>query len=85
MQEALSADLFKSYLITRVDFCVVSTANYLPIIAYEVDSPFHEASKQKERDEKKNKIYVYRSYYSEMIHLIITLIELFFCRLIILK
>lgn len=57
MREALDNDLFQFYLLGRVDFCVVSTANYLPIIGYETDSQYHDSKEQKIRDEKKNKIF----------------------------
>lgn len=40
-----------------MDICIVSTANYLPILAYEVDSPYHDNPEQIVRDEKKNEIF----------------------------
>ena len=39
-------------LMAQVDFCITSTANYLPVIAFEVDSRYHDASDQIVRDEQ---------------------------------
>ena len=57
MKELLEVDEFSYYLKALVDFCVTSTANYLPLIGFEVDSSFHDDPGQKERDEKKNHIF----------------------------
>ena len=57
MKGILDQDVFKYYLLTSVDICIVSTANYLPIVCYEVDSPYHDEPEQMARDEKKNKIF----------------------------
>ena len=57
MKEMLDSEVFKFYLLTSVDICVVSTANYLPILCYEVDSPYHDEPDQIARDEKKNEIF----------------------------
>lgn len=57
IKDALDTDHFKYYLMASVDLCVISTANYLPILGYEIDSPYHDLEKQIERDEKKNTIF----------------------------
>jgi tetratricopeptide (TPR) repeat protein len=57
MKELLSYEEFQYFLMSRVDFCIVSTANYLPIIAFEIDSHYHDIPKQIERDQKKNRIF----------------------------
>jgi tetratricopeptide (TPR) repeat protein len=57
MKGVLEQDVFSYYLLTSVDICIVSTANYLPIVCYEVDSPYHDQPEQIERDEKKNYIF----------------------------
>lgn len=48
---------FQYYLNSQVDFCITSTASYLPLIAFEVDSIYHDSTSQIERDRKKNKIF----------------------------
>lgn len=57
MKEALTGGEFKYFLQSRVDFCIVSTGSYLPILAIEVDSHYHDQDEQKKRDEKKDKIF----------------------------
>jgi tetratricopeptide (TPR) repeat protein len=57
MKELLGAATFGYFLKSQVDFCITSTASYLPIIAFEVDSPFHDRPEQQERDFKKNEIF----------------------------
>jgi len=57
MREVLDSDTFKYFLMASVDICIVSTANYLPLIAYEVDSSYHDDPVQKERDAKKDSIF----------------------------
>ena len=57
LKSMLSADEFRYYLMAHVDFCITSTANYLPVIGFEVDSPYHDAEDQKARDEIKNRIF----------------------------
>ena len=54
MRELLDAETFRYFLMSQVDFCVTSTASYLPIIAFEVDSPYHDRPEQQDRDRKKN-------------------------------
>jgi tetratricopeptide (TPR) repeat protein len=48
---------FDYFLRSQVDFCITSTANYLPLIAFEVDSDFHDGEQQKVRDQRKNRIF----------------------------
>lgn len=40
-----------------VDFCVTLTSTYLPLVAFEVDSDYHDSEKQKVRDERKDLIF----------------------------
>ena len=57
MRDLLEYDEFSFFLKSQVDFCLTSTSNYLPLIAFEVDSRFHDQEDQKARDDKKNKIF----------------------------
>lgn len=57
MKEILSQEHFQYYLMAQADFCITSTANYLPIIAFEVDSYYHDTLEQQVRDERKNDIF----------------------------
>ena len=57
MRELLDTEAFRYFLMSQVDFCITSTASYLPIIAIEVDSPYHDLPEQQERDCKKNEIF----------------------------
>ncbi|TNC80131.1 MAG: hypothetical protein C9356_15850 [Oleiphilus sp.] len=57
MKDVLEPEEFKYYLMASADVCIISTANYLPILCYEVDSPYHDLEKQIDRDEKKNTIF----------------------------
>lgn len=57
MQCLLDNDTFGFFLRTQVRFCVTSTANYLPLIAFELDNDFHDSDNQKQRDAKKDRIF----------------------------
>jgi tetratricopeptide (TPR) repeat protein len=57
MHEVLSNEVFKYYLMASVDFCVTLTSTYLPLVAFEVDSDYHDSEKQKVRDERKDQIF----------------------------
>lgn len=57
MQDRLNVEEFRYYLMAHVDVCVTSTANYLPIVAFEIDSSYHDRAEQVERDTKKNHIF----------------------------
>ena len=57
MRDLLNSETFTYFLMSQVDFCVTSTANYFPIIAFEVDSPYHDVPEQQQRDVKKNEIF----------------------------
>ena len=48
---------FGYFLKSRVDFCVVSAINYLPIIAFEVDSSYHDNERMAQKDEIKDLIF----------------------------
>nr|WP_223216810.1 DUF2726 domain-containing protein [Paraburkholderia phenoliruptrix] len=53
----VTAEEFSYYLMASVDLVVVSTATYLPLLAIEVDSIYHDTEKQLERDGKKDRIF----------------------------
>lgn len=57
MKGLLAPDEFRYFLMSQADFCVTSTANYLPMIAFELDSDYHDSSEQLERDAKKDRIF----------------------------
>lgn len=57
MRELLNSEEFGYYLRSQVDFCITSTASYLPIIAFEVDSDYHDSPEQMERDRRKDRIF----------------------------
>ena len=57
MRELLGNEDFGYYLRAQVDFCIVSTSTYFPIIAFELDSPYHDAADQQMRDERKDLIF----------------------------
>lgn len=57
MKEVLESTDFDYYMRSQVDFCITSTSNYLPIIAFEIDSSYHDDEKQVVRDQRKNRIF----------------------------
>lgn len=57
IKELINREDFDYYLRSQVDFCIVKTTDYLPIIGYEVDSDYHDEEDQILRDEKKNRIF----------------------------
>jgi len=57
MRGLLTEDEFGFYLRSQVDFCITSTANYLPLMAIEVDGDFHDQEAQKARDAKKDRAF----------------------------
>jgi len=57
MQAVLSKEVFGYYLMASVDFCVTLTSTYLPLVAFEVDSDYHDSEKQKVRVERKDQIF----------------------------
>ena len=50
-------DEFRHFLMAIVDFCVVSTTDYLPMVAFEVDSSYHDNPERMAKDEVKDKIF----------------------------
>jgi hypothetical protein len=50
-------DDFRHFLMAIVDFCVVSTTDYRPMVAFEVDSSYHDSPEQMEKDGLKDKIF----------------------------
>lgn len=57
MKAVLAAEDFKYYLNAQVDLCVVSVINNFPVIAFEVDSAFHDSPESLRRDERKNRVF----------------------------
>ncbi len=57
MKQILESDDFGYYLRAQVDCCITSTSNYLPVIAFEFDSRFHDEPDQQVRDDRKNRIF----------------------------
>lgn len=57
MKELVASDEFSYYLMASVDIVVVSTTTYLPLLAVEVDSVYHDTPKQLERDDRKDRIF----------------------------
>jgi very-short-patch-repair endonuclease len=56
MKERLDKETFEYYLKCEIDFLVVSTANYLPLLVIELDSHYHDQPEAQARDQKKNEI-----------------------------
>jgi len=57
MKDLVSTDEFGYYLRASVDILVVSSTTYLPMLAIEVDSVWHDTEKQLERDGKKDNLF----------------------------
>lgn len=57
MKEVLDAAEFQYFLMCLVDFVIINTTTYLPILAFEVDSQWHDGAVQQARDQKKNRIF----------------------------
>lgn len=57
VKELVDADTFGYYLRASVDIVVVSSTTYLPMLAIEVDSVWHDAEAQKIRDDKKDELF----------------------------
>ncbi|KWU26336.1 hypothetical protein AS149_25440 [Burkholderia cenocepacia] len=57
MKELVTPDEFSYYLMASVDAVIVSTTTYLPLLAIEVDSVYHDTEKQLARDGKKDRIF----------------------------
>ena len=56
MQKRIASDE-RNYLWTgHIDYVAVDGADHRPIVAFEIDGPFHQDTKQKSRDRMKNKI-----------------------------
>lgn len=53
----VSSEDFSYYLLTSVDILVVSSTTYLPMLAIEVDSPWHDTDHQLARDAKKDRLF----------------------------
>jgi len=57
MKELVVDDDFGYYLRASVDILVVSSTTYLPLLAIEVDSIWHDAERQKNNDGKKDRLF----------------------------
>ncbi|WP_250495412.1 DUF2726 domain-containing protein [Caballeronia sp. GAWG1-1] len=57
MKELVTSEDFSYYLMASVDVVVVSSTTYLPLLAIEVDSVYHDTEKQLVRDDKKDRIF----------------------------
>lgn len=57
IKAVLAAEDFKYYLSAQVDLCIVSVINNYPVIAFEVDSAFHDSPESLLRDERKNRVF----------------------------
>lgn len=49
--------VFEYFLKSRVDFCVVSAINYMPLVAFEVDSSYHDTERMSQKDSQKDLIF----------------------------
>lgn len=57
MKELASEDDFGYYLRASVDIVVVSSTTYLPMLAIEVDSVWHDTERQQRNDDKKDRLF----------------------------
>lgn len=57
MKSLVDDDDFNYYLRASVDIVVVSSTTYLPLLAIEVDSAWHETEKQQRNDVKKDRLF----------------------------
>lgn len=57
MKELVSEDDFGYYLRASVDIVVVSSTTYLPMLAIEVDSVWHDTERQQKNDDKKDRLF----------------------------
>lgn len=57
MKDLVSEDDFGYYLRASVDIVVVSSTTYLPMLAIEVDSVWHDTERQQRNDEKKDRLF----------------------------
>ncbi|HDR9355964.1 TPA: DUF2726 domain-containing protein [Burkholderia vietnamiensis] len=57
LKELVDQDDFGYYLRASVDIVVVSSTTYLPMLAIEVDSPWHDTDRQQERDVRKDRLF----------------------------
>jgi hypothetical protein len=57
MKELVSEDDFGYYLRASVDVVVVSSTTYLPMLAIEVDSVWHDTERQQRNDNKKDRLF----------------------------
>ena len=57
MKELVSEDDFGYYLRASVDIVVVSSTTFLPMLAIEVDSVWHDTERQQKNDDKKDRLF----------------------------
>ena len=56
MREILNGNEFEYFLKSHVDFCITKISDYYPLIAFEVDSKYHDEEERIKKDEMKNRI-----------------------------
>lgn len=57
IKELVTEDEFSYYMKASVDIVVVNSITYLPMLAIEVDSVWHDTEKQQKNDQKKDRIF----------------------------
>jgi hypothetical protein len=57
VKELVTDDDFGYYLRASVDLVVVSSTTYLPMLAIEVDSVWHDTERQQKNDDKKDRLF----------------------------
>lgn len=57
MKELVDQDDFGYYLRASVDILLVSSTTFLPMLAIEVDSPWHDTEHQQVRDDRKDRLF----------------------------
>jgi len=56
MKEILDGNEFEYFLKAHVDFCITKISDYYPLVAFEVDSEYHDEEERIKKDEMKNRI-----------------------------
>lgn len=54
LRKIIKPDDFTYYLQTHVDFCLVSKRDYRPLVAFELDSSYHDSKAGQNKDQVKN-------------------------------
>jgi hypothetical protein len=56
-KEILDSSDFEYFLKAHVDFCIIKTSNYSPLVTLELDSHYHDDEEVKKKDEIKNQLF----------------------------